>query len=187
MQKMIDFLSTKRQANPPSYDVQIHSIIMTLSIHVITLVKDLNGNHVVQKCWNRLIPEDNQKFSSNVIEKLAVYLCGGHHTRKMSIEELLYRNCLEKLLRDSFGNYCVQTASDYAEPTQRMLLVEGIRPTLLLIRNTPYGKPIKSGLQHGELESHHQQYGNRGFNEHAAVAGLAAMNENGTSTGNRHV
>jgi hypothetical protein len=31
-----------------------------------------------------------------------------HNTRKMLIEELLNRNRLEKLLRDSFGNYCVQ-------------------------------------------------------------------------------
>ncbi|QRV73619.1 Pumilio-family RNA binding repeat [Ceratobasidium sp. AG-Ba] len=49
--KMIDFLLTQRQ---------IHSIIMALSMRVVTLTKDLNGNHVVQKCLNRLIPEDNQ-------------------------------------------------------------------------------------------------------------------------------
>jgi hypothetical protein len=33
---------------------------MALSMHVVTLIKDLNGNHVIQKCLNRLIPEDNQ-------------------------------------------------------------------------------------------------------------------------------
>jgi hypothetical protein len=31
-----------------------------------------------------------------------------HSTRKMLIEELLNRTRLEKLLRDSYGNYCVQ-------------------------------------------------------------------------------
>ena len=50
-------------------------------------------------------------------------------------------------MRDSFGNYCVQTALDYAEPSQRAVLVEGIRPILPLIRNTPYGKRIQSKLQ----------------------------------------
>lgn len=65
----------------------------------------------------------------------------------MLIEELLNRTRLEKLLRDSFGNYCVQTALDYAEPGQRAILVEGIRPILPLIRNTPYGKRIQSKLQ----------------------------------------
>ncbi|KAG8730244.1 hypothetical protein FRC10_002972 [Ceratobasidium sp. 414] len=34
---------------------------MALSMHVVlTLIKDLNGNHVVQERLNRLIPEDNQ-------------------------------------------------------------------------------------------------------------------------------
>ncbi|CAE6520594.1 unnamed protein product [Rhizoctonia solani] len=244
VQKMIDFLSTQRQANPSSYDAQIHSIIMALSMHVVTLIKDLNGNHVIQKCLNRLIPEDNQfiynavaahcvevathrhgccvlqrcidhasdsqriqlvteitfnaltlvqdpygnyvvqyildlndnrfsdavirqfignvcalsvqKFSSNVIEKCI--RVAEHTTRKMLIEELLNRNRLEKLLRDSFGNYCVQTALDYAEPTQRMLLVEGIRPILPLIRNTPYGKRIQSKLQREQMENHQQSF-----------------------------
>ncbi|KAG9123529.1 hypothetical protein FRC07_014822 [Ceratobasidium sp. 392] len=139
VQKMIDFLSTQRQANPSSYDVQIHSIITALSMHVVTLVKDLNGNHVVQKCLNRLIPEDNQ------------------------------------------------TALDYTEPTQRTLLVEGIRPILPLIRNTPYGKRIQSKLQREQMESHYQQYSDHNFNQYVAIANLAAMNGNGMSMGNRHV
>ena len=65
----------------------------------------------------------------------------------------------------------VQTALDYAEPGQRMIvgaptsifllvsltwlpsqLVEGIRPILPLIRNTPYGKRIQSKLQRDQLE-----------------------------------
>ena len=82
VQKMIDFLSSQRQVNICSanwafcqfnilahamtrqadlrYDAQIHSIIVALSLHVVTLIKDLNGNHVVQKCLNRLGAEDNQ-------------------------------------------------------------------------------------------------------------------------------
>ncbi|KAJ8521773.1 hypothetical protein ONZ45_g1585 [Pleurotus djamor] len=232
VQKMIDFLSTKRQTDH-RYNAQIHSIIVALSLHVVVLIKDLNGNHVIQKCLNKLAPEDNQfiynavaqncvevathrhgccvlqrcidhasegqrvqlvneitynaltlvqdpygnyvvqyildlndsrfsdavirqfagnvcalsvqKFSSNVIEKCV--RVAEHNTRKMLIEEFLNRSRLEKLLRDSYGNYCVQTALDYAEPAQRALLVEGIRPVLPLIRNTPYGKRIQNKLQ----------------------------------------
>ena len=33
-----------------------------------------------------------------------------HNTRKILIEELLNRSRLEKLLRDSYGNYCVQVS-----------------------------------------------------------------------------
>ena len=42
------------------YHNQIHSIIVALSLHVVVLIKDLNGNHVIQKCLNKLAPEDNQ-------------------------------------------------------------------------------------------------------------------------------
>lgn len=42
------------------YNAQIHAIIVALSLHVVTLIKDLNGNHVIQKCLNKLAPEDNQ-------------------------------------------------------------------------------------------------------------------------------
>jgi hypothetical protein len=54
----------------------------------------------------------------------------------------------------------LQTALDYAEPTQRALLVEGIRPVLPLIRNTPYGKRIQNKLQREHLDhfgSYHNQ------------------------------
>lgn len=53
-------------------------------------------------------------------------------------------------------------------------LVEGIRPILPLIRNTPYGKRIQSKLQREQLEStnghygHYQQsaMGGSGYNPH---------------------
>jgi len=38
-----------------------------------------------------------------------------HSTRKMLIEELLNRSRLEKLLRDSYGNYCVQASFYYTQ------------------------------------------------------------------------
>lgn len=229
VQKTIDFLSTPRQ---------IHSIIMALGMNVVPLIKDLNGNHVIQKCLNRLGSSDNQfiydavathcievathrhgccvlqrcidhasekqrmqlvqeityhaltlvqdpfgnyvvqyildlndsrysealirqfvghvcnlsvqKFSSNVIEKCIRVSEPG--VRKQLIEELLNRTRLEKLLRDSFANYVVQTSLDYADPHQRMQLVECIKPILPMIRNTPYGKRIQSKLQRDNID-----------------------------------
>ncbi len=78
VQKMIDFLSTRRQASVTPVNMispftgvlwtdcraQIHSIILALSLHVVVLIKDLNGNHVIQKCLNKLAPEDNQVSAS---------------------------------------------------------------------------------------------------------------------------
>ncbi|KZT22110.1 ARM repeat-containing protein [Neolentinus lepideus HHB14362 ss-1] len=267
VQKMIDFLSTRRQTDHRYY-AQIHSIIVALSLHVVVLIKDLNGNHVIQKCLNKLAPEDNQfiynavaancvevathrhgccvlqrcidhasdhqriqlvneitynaltlvqdpygnyvvqyildlndnrfsdgvirqftgnvcalsvqKFSSNVIEKCI--RVAEHSTRKLLIEEMLNRTRLEKLLRDSYGNYCVQTALDYAEPTQRALLVEGIRPVLPLIRNTPYGKRIQNKLQREQQMEHFS-----GYSSQQSMVGMGTQGLGGAHLGGRHL
>ncbi|GAA6057883.1 hypothetical protein JCM3770_001815 [Rhodotorula araucariae] len=241
VQKMIDFLSTQRQ---------VQSLILALNLNVVTLIKDLNGNHVIQKCLNALPPEDNQfiynavathcievathrhgccvlqrcidhasesqriqlvteitynsltlvqdafgnyvvqyvldlndnrfieaivrqflgnvsalsaqKFSSNVVEKcIRVADATG---RRAIIDELLVKNRLERLLRDSFANYVVQTALDYAEPAQRAQLIETIRPILPMIRNTPYGKRIQSKIQRETND--HMRHGGGGFHHH---------------------
>ncbi|KAK4688840.1 pumilio RNA-binding family, partial [Tremellales sp. Uapishka_1] len=227
VQKMVDFLAQPRQPK------QIRSLIYALSMNVVALIKDLNGNHVIQKCLNKLIPEDNQfiynaiaanlievathrhgccvlqrsidhsspaqrmqlvteiifnslylvqdpfgnyviqyildlndarfseplirtfignvcslsvqKFSSNVVEKCI--RVADPEIRKVLVGEVLNRSRLEKLLRDSYGNYVIQTILDYCDMGQRMLLIECIRPILPSIRNTPYGKRIQSKLQ----------------------------------------
>ncbi|MCJ1399136.1 hypothetical protein MMC11_002338 [Xylographa trunciseda] len=199
LQKMIEFISTPEQ---------IQTIIHALKDRVVELIKDLNGNHVIQKCLNRLSPEDaqrcidhasgyqkaqlisqitenafslvqdpfgnyvlqyivdlaepvftnplcysfqssipalsKQKFSSNVIEKC---LRGSEpQITTMMIEEMLNANELEKMLRDSFANYVVQTALDYADAETRNRLVEAIRPILPAIRQTPYGRRIQGKI-----------------------------------------
>ncbi|KAF9362309.1 hypothetical protein BGX34_006425 [Mortierella sp. NVP85] len=233
VQKMIEFLSTPQQ---------IAIVVVALNPSVVTLIKDLNGNHVIQKCLNRLASEDNQfiynaisahcievathrhgccvlqrcidhasasqkiqlvreitynalalvqdpfgnyvvqyvldlsdnrftdalirrfighvcvlsvqKFSSNVIEKCI--RVAEAETRKFLIEEMINKARLDKLLRDSYANYVVQTALDFADPIQRAQLVECIRPLLPAIRNTPYGKRIQSKLHRDQLSSVNQ-------------------------------
>ncbi|KAL8947592.1 MAG: hypothetical protein Q9222_006144 [Ikaeria aurantiellina] len=228
LQKMIEFISTHEQ---------IQTIIGALQDRVVELIQDLNGNHVIQKCLNRLSAEDaqfifdavghncvvvgthrhgccvlqrcidhasghqkaqliaqitanafslvqdpfgnyvlqyivdlqelaftnplcysfqghipllsKQKFSSNVIEKC---LRGAEASvSRMMIEEMLNSNELEKMLRDSFANYVVQTAIDYADPDTKTLLVDAIRPILPSIRQTPYGRRIQSKIMGGEV------------------------------------
>ena len=123
----------------------------------------------------------------------------------MLIGELLNRTRLEKLLRDSYGNYCVQvrpsiiplalhvqggltvgivlqTALDYAEPGQRVLLVEGIRPVLPLIRNTPYGKRIQNKLQ----REHNDVYGGGGYHHNQQALVNMALGNQGMGMAHGH-
>ncbi|KAI9815703.1 MAG: hypothetical protein M1827_002099 [Pycnora praestabilis] len=244
LQKMIEFISTREQ---------IQTIIYALKDRVVELIQDLNGNHVIQKCLNRLSAEDaqfifdavggncvvvgthrhgccvlqrcidhasgnqkaelisrisadafslvqdpfgnyvvqyildlnepaftnplchgfqgnipalsKQKFSSNVIEKCL--RTAESNTKTMMVEEMLNPAELEKMLRDSFANYVVQTAVsavviwfncaqqltlvlrqiDYADPEIKARLIETIRPILPAIRQTPYGRRIQLKIQ----------------------------------------
>ncbi len=224
LQKMIEFVST---------DGQVRLIIDALRNRVVDLIQDLNGNHVIQKCLNKLSATDAQfifdavgsscvevgthrhgccvlqrcidhasgdqkswlveritetavtlvqdpfgnyvvqyiidlnetsfteplvaqfrnricqlsrhKFSSNVIEKCL--RCALDPSKDMIVEELLMGGEIERLLRDSFANYVIQTALEYATHYMKHRLVESIRPILPSVRSTPYGRRIQAKVQ----------------------------------------
>jgi len=86
-----------------------------------------------------------QKFSSNVIEK--GLRCAGEETRRTLILEMCNRVDLERMVRDSFANYVVQTAMDYADPETKRVLMDQMRPIVPLVRHTPHGRRIATKLQ----------------------------------------
>jgi hypothetical protein len=91
-----------------------------------------------------------QKFSSNVIEKCI--RTADFQVRRLLIEEMLVSSELEKMLRDSFANYVVQTAMDFADPETRTKLTEAIRPILPTIRQTPHGRRIAGKMISAETQ-----------------------------------
>ena len=125
------------------------------------LVQDPFGNYVAQyildlgePCFTEPLCHSfvgnvcylsKQKFSSNVIEK-CIRTCS-KETRRMLINEFNTTVLLEKLLRDSFANYVVQTALDFADPETKAVMIENLRPILPAIRNTPYGRRIQGKIQ----------------------------------------
>ncbi|KAI9774911.1 MAG: hypothetical protein M1840_000127 [Geoglossum simile] len=133
LQKMIEFISTPEQ---------VQTVIHALQDKVVALIQDLNGNHVIQKCLNRLSAEDAQAI--RVAEAA---------TKRQMIEEMLNPHELEKMLRDSYANYVVQTAMDWADSETRQNLIDNIRPLLPAIRTTPYGRRIQSKIQVAEGRS----------------------------------
>ena len=54
LQKMIDFIETPEQ---------IQTIVNALNHQVVNLIQDLNGNHVIQKCLNKLNAQDAEVCS----------------------------------------------------------------------------------------------------------------------------
>lgn len=124
------------------------------------LIQDPFGNYVVQyildlsePCfteplcrafYGEIATLSRQKFSSNVIEKCI--RCASPETRREIITELMSTQTLEKLLRDGFANYVIQTAMDFADDEVKPLLVENVRMILPSIRNTPHGRRIQSKI-----------------------------------------
>ena len=92
-----------------------------------------------------------QKFSSNVIEKCI--RTADYNTRRSLIQEMVIPSELERMLRDSFANYVVQTAIDFADPETRTKLLDSVRPILPAIRQTPHGRRIAGKLMNLEAQN----------------------------------
>ena len=115
---MIEFVNT---------DEQVQIIVHALSERVVDLVQDLNGNHVIQKCLNRLGAEKSQ-FIYDAVGKHCVVV-GTHrhgccvlqrcidHAGGFQRAQLIARitHCAFDLVQDPFGNYVVQYILDLDE------------------------------------------------------------------------
>jgi hypothetical protein len=146
VQKMIESLSTSRQVissqihnallfslifNLPLLTcltfLQIRLIIVALTPNVVTLIKDLNGNHVIQKCLHRLSAADNQ-FIYDAVSRHCVEVATHRHgccvlqrcidhasiaQRAQLVTEVTH-NALP-LVQDPFGNYVVQYVLDLGD------------------------------------------------------------------------
>jgi len=140
-------------------------LVRKITAHSFHLVQDPFGNYVVQYILDlndtnfttpmcegfqgKIVELSKQKFSSNVIEKCI--RCAEMSAKAMMIEELLVNvEDLEQLMRDSYGNYVVQTALEFAPPDMCLSLIDMMRPILPSIRQTPYGRRIQSKVQERE-------------------------------------
>ncbi|KAL6515302.1 hypothetical protein OROHE_018934 [Orobanche hederae] len=111
VQKLIETLKTRQQ---------ISLVILALEPGFLALIKDLNGNHVVQRCLQCFTTEDS-KFIFIAAAKYCVDIathqhgccvlqrCIGHATgelRENLIEEISENGLL--LAQDAYGNYVIQ-------------------------------------------------------------------------------
>lgn len=102
----------------------IDMVIKFLSSDVVGLVKDNNGNHVVQKCLTHMSDENKQFIYNSIIENCIEVATHKHgccviqrcldHANKKQKEDLIsviVTNALE-LVTDQYGNYVVQYVLD---------------------------------------------------------------------------
>ncbi|EAZ63156.2 protein necessary for high temperature growth, partial [Scheffersomyces stipitis CBS 6054] len=113
LQKIIDNLNNQYQLN---------LLIKGMKPYIIELIKDLNGNHVIQKILNKYPPSDCQFIYDSIIEGLYVVASHKHgccvlqkclnHVTMTQLQE--FSACIldfanfQLLINDQFGNYVLQ-------------------------------------------------------------------------------
>lgn len=79
------------------------------------------------------------------------------------------------MMKDQYANYVVQKMIEVAEPVQKKLLLQRIRPLLHVLRKYTYGKHILAKLDKhlvgkgGELSSSQQQQSQIGSTANGAI------------------
>ncbi|CUM65016.1 uncharacterized protein PRCAT00002635001 [Priceomyces carsonii] len=113
LQKLIDSLNN---------NLQLELLTKGLQPYIIELIKDLNGNHVIQKILNKYLPEDCQFIYDSIINDLltvathkhgccVLQKCLNHVTPNQLLSfsnKILSFEVFVKLINDQFGNYVLQ-------------------------------------------------------------------------------
>ncbi|KAJ5887566.1 hypothetical protein N7495_007607 [Penicillium taxi] len=119
LQKMIEYITT---------DEQTETVVRALEEHVVLLVQDLNGNHVIQKCLNRLhgseaefiyeavgghcLTVGSHRHGCCVLQRCIDHATGDQKARLIGqITAKAYQ-----LVQDPYGNYVVQYILELGEP-----------------------------------------------------------------------
>ena len=89
--------------------LQVRLVIDSLRGGVVALIRDLNGNHVIQRCLQRLGPEDSQ----------FVYDAACGHTKDIATHR--------------HGCCVLQRCVDFATPIQKQRLVKEIAANALVL------------------------------------------------------
>jgi len=148
---------------------QVQPILDELHDQAESLIQDQYGNYVIQHVLEHGKPEDKtkivaivrgkvcsysqHKFASNVVEKCVTYAT--RQDKTVLIDEVTAYNTdngvttspLTIMMKDQYANYVVQKMIDVAEPSQRKLLMQRIRPHLAQLRKFTYGKHIIAKLE----------------------------------------
>ncbi|CAF0982745.1 unnamed protein product [Adineta ricciae] len=147
-------------------EVQTRPILDILYSELENLVQDQYGNYVIQHVlehgksedrsrivnaiMGRVLHLSQHKFASNVVEKCVTYAT--REEKRQLIDEVVSfgdgpNSALLTMMKDQFANYVVQKMIDVAEPAQRKVLLQKVRPHIQSLRKFTYGKHIITKLE----------------------------------------
>ena len=130
VQRMVECLSTPRQ---------VEAVCKALAPAAVALMKDINGNHVIQRCLHRMDPAHNQ-FVYDAVASHCFELATHRHgccvmQRCMDYASPAQRNQLAKqinknalpLVQNAFGNYVVQYVLGLNDPSYTAEIIRRLR------------------------------------------------------------
>lgn len=130
VQKLVETLSTREQTT---------LVVESLSPGVVKLIRDLNGNHVIQRCLQRLSPAESQFIydaaSENCLDVAThrhgccvLQRCIDHSTasqRKLIISKVSVHSL--PLSQDPFGNYVVQYILELGQTESSTMVMQHLK------------------------------------------------------------
>ncbi|ODV76769.1 ARM repeat-containing protein [Suhomyces tanzawaensis NRRL Y-17324] len=145
LQKLVECITTEEESR---------LIIDSLSPHIVSLSRDLNGNHVVQKCLQKLKPQENQFIfdaaSVNCIE-IATHRHGccvlqrcldhGNFAQRKQLSLKVAENATTLSL-DPFGNYVVQYVLSRGDEDSIKIILDHIKSNVVSLSLHKFGSNV---------------------------------------------
>lgn len=145
LQKLIECISTEEESQ---------LIIDSLSPRIVSLSRDLNGNHVVQKCLQKLRPEENQfifETASLHCNEIATHRHGccvlqrcldhGDYSQRKQLSLKVAENATNLSL-DPFGNYVVQYVLSRGDEESIKIILDHIRANVVSLSLHKFGSNV---------------------------------------------
>ncbi|SCU93781.1 LADA_0G04874g1_1 [Lachancea dasiensis] len=149
LQKLVECISTEEEAE---------IIVNSLRGSIVELSRDLNGNHVVQKCLQKLKPEDFQFIfdaATDACVKIATHRHGccvlqrcldhGNSAQFQQLSEQIIEH-VKDLTTDPFGNYVVQyiltKQSERSEKEYGERVVSSLKPKVIELSLHKFGSNV---------------------------------------------
>ncbi|EGV63148.1 ARM repeat-containing protein [Yamadazyma tenuis ATCC 10573] len=145
LQKLVECISTEAECK---------LIIDNLSPHIVSLSRDLNGNHVVQKCLQKLSSKQNQFIfdtASSHCNDIATHRHGccvlqrcldyGNAAQRKQLSSKIAENATNLSL-DPFGNYVVQYVLSRGDEQSVAIILNHIKSHLIVLSLHKFGSNV---------------------------------------------
>jgi hypothetical protein len=145
LQKLVECISSEEEAK---------LIIDSLGPHIVSLSRDLNGNHVVQKCLQKLKPQENQFiFDAACLycSEIATHRHGccvlqrcldhGNAQQRKQLSLKVAENATTLSL-DPFGNYVVQYVLSRGDDESIQMILDHIKANVITLSLHKFGSNV---------------------------------------------